>query len=427
MSEVGPPVLVVGAGLAGLKCASELESHGIKAEILEASDGIGGRARTDQVDGFSLDRGFQVLLKDYPEAIRTFDYEALNLGSFVPGAMIRVNGSFSRFGDPLRMPRSAIGSAASPAGTIADKWRLFRMKRDLLETDPQEIIRRPEMTSIESLQQRGFTTEMIEYFFRPFFGGVFIDPDLTTSSRLMEIFMRCFSSGDAAIPASGMGELARQLADRIDPASIRLGTPVASIEEKAVVLGDGSRIEASAVVVATDERSASELCGLPEPTGRRVTKCIYFDAPETKIAGSWLVLSPIQDGPINELAIPSSVATGYAPDGRSLVAVSVIGSETDRVDLHEAVVNELGEWFGQETVAEWNHLRTYTIEAALPAFDPGRHQPEGNPLQLGSGIYLCGDHRETPSIQGALVSGRKAADAVTSALGAGLAAAGGTT
>ncbi len=419
MNETAAPVAIVGAGLAGLKCALELQERDIEFHVYEASDGVGGRARTDSVDGFRLDRGFQVLLNAYPEARKTLDYDALELGSFAPGARVRIKDSFARFADPLRSPRSAPASAVSLVGNLADKFRLARMWRDLTSTDPQEIVRRPEKCAIVSLEERGFSSGIIEDFFRPFFGGVFIDPDLKTSSRLMEVFFRCFSTGDTSLPAGGMGAIADQMAARLPEGSISFGKRVTAVEPEAIELEGGSRVEATAVVVATEEAAAADLCGLPSPTGSRTTTCLYFDAPENEISGGWLILSPAGKGPINEVAIPSSVATGYAPAGRSLVAVSVVGVETDRADLHESVVTQLGDWFGEAAVSGWRHLKTYRIEHALPAFGPGRQRPDGEPPLLDSGVFICGDYRETPSIQGALVSGRKAAGAVSKAIGAG--------
>ncbi|MGK2932517.1 MAG: NAD(P)/FAD-dependent oxidoreductase [Solirubrobacterales bacterium] len=418
MSAEPAPVRIAGAGLAGLKCALELQELGVPFHIHEASDGVGGRARTDEVDGFRLDRGFQVLLTAYPEAKATLDYEALGLGSFVPGARVRIKDSFATFADPLRSPRSTPASAISLVGNLADKFRVAKMWRDLTSTEPQEIVRRPEKSAILSLEERGFTTGMIEDFFRPFFGGVFIDPGLETSSRLMEIFFRCFSTGDTSLPAGGMGSMSEQMAARLPEGSISFDRRVTSVEPDGLELDDGSKVPASAVVVATEENAATGLCGLPAPKGTRTTTCIYFDAPENEISGAWLLLSPSGKGPINEVAIPSSVTGGYAPAGRSLVAVSVVGPETDRADLHEAVLTQLGDWFGETAVSGWRHLKTYRIERALPTFRPGRQRPDGEAPRLDSGVFVCGDHRETPSIQGALVSGRKAGRAVAQALGA---------
>ncbi|MCY7289130.1 MAG: FAD-dependent oxidoreductase [Cryobacterium sp.] len=411
------PVVIVGAGLAGLRCAGLLADSGVEVAIYEASDGIGGRARTDTVDGFRLDRGFQVLLTDYPEARRAFDYERLGLGNFQPGAKVRMDGKFRSLSDPVRRPRSAFSTLVSPVGTAADKLRAAKMKREILRTDPAEILNRPDRTAISSLEDRGFSSGMIERFFRPFFGGVFIDGDLRTSSRMLEIFFRCFSSGSAALPAGGMNALADQLSERLVAGTIHLGAGVAQVKSDGIMLGDGTHMDASAVVVATDESAAADLLDGRPPVKNRVTSCVYFDAPESEVSGSWITLASAGEGPINELAVPSSVASGYAPEGRSLVSVSAIGAQAERPDLLEAVTRQLGDWFGRESVARWRHLGTKRVDYALPDFGPGRFEVGGLPPELESGMFICGDYRESPSIQGALVSGRKAAEAVLAARG----------
>ena len=411
-----PPVAVVGAGLAGLKCAGLLADAGHEVLVFEASDGVGGRVRTHEVDGFLLDRRFQVLLAAYPEVPRTFDLEALDPGEFDPGALVRLNGRFSPLLDPLRRPAKTIAAVSSPVIGIADKLRVARMRQELLGKEPAEVLSRPDRTALESLKGRGFSPNAIERFFRPFFGGVFIDPDLGTSSRLMEIFFRCFSAGPAVLPKDGMGQLAASMAARLPEGSLQLGSPVREVRADGVLPTDGDWIEALAVVVATDERSASRLAGLPEPEPGRVTSCVYFDAPAGEISGRTLYLSPRAAGPINELAVPSAVSAGYAPAGRSLVSVSAIGENARRDDLEDAVSAQLGEWFGAATVAGWRHLGTRTVEDALPDFGPGRFRAGGQDPALDSGLFVCGDYRESPSIQGALVSGRKAAAAVRAKL-----------
>lgn len=410
------PVAVIGAGLSGLNSARVLADAGREVTVYEASDGVGGRARTDEVDGFQLDRGFQVLLTAYPEARRTFDYAALDLGDFEPGALIRLNGRFSPFTDPIRRPGSAVSAISSPAMGITDKLRIARMRQELLATSPGEILSRPDLTAIESLRRRGFSLFALERFFKPFFGGVFIDPDLTTSSRLLEIFFRCFSAGSAALPAGGIGNLADSIAAALPEGSILLNRPVREVKADGFRLDDGEWTEAPAVIVATDERTASALAGVPEPGPGRVTTCVYYDAPAADLGGRSLRLSPSGPGPINELAVPSAVADGYAPAGRSLVSVSAIGNNALIDNLEQQVRNQLGEWFGNETVARWNHLATRTVSDALPDFAPGRFEPGGQDPALDSGLFVCGDYRESPSIQGALASGRKAAEAVLTRL-----------
>lgn len=406
-----PPVLVVGAGLAGLRCAGLLAEAGHQVKVFEASDGIGGRARTDQVGEFRLDRGFQVLLTAYPELKRSVDLEDLDLGSFDSGAEVRLGDTFSPLLDPVKQPTSLLSAIRSPVFGIADKLRLARMRADLTGTDVSRILEREDLPAIESLRRRGFSEKAIERFFRPFFGGVLIDPELATSSRLMEVFFRCFSVGSATLPAGGMNCLADSLADVIPADAIQLGSKVEAVEKDKIRVG-GEWIDGSAVVVATEERMAAGLLGLPDPPAGRATACLYFDGSKADLDGSLLRITPRGHGPVNELAVPSSVAAGYAPPGRSLISVSAVGEAALRPDLEAEVRAQLVGWFGSEAVTGWNHLETYVIEDALPDFAPGRFLAGGLEPELDSGIFICGDHRESPSIQGALVSGRKAAEAV---------------
>lgn len=405
-------VAIVGAGLSGLRCAVLLAEAGYEVEVHEASDGVGGRARTDEIEGFRLDRGFQVLLTAYPEAKRAFDYGALDLGEFEPGALIRLNGDFAPVVDPLRRPDRAFSSLASPAIGIADKLRIGRMAQELVLAGPEKVLSRPDVTALESLRARGFSEKAIERFFRPFFGGVLIDPELESSSRMLEIFFRCFAIAPTALPAGGMGRLADQLAAMLPVGSIHLESPVREVRADGVRLDDGDWTEAEAVVVAVDERSAAGLIGTPEPRVSRVTTTIYFDAPESDVDSRTLFIAPRGQGPINEVGLPSSAASGYAPPGRSLVAVTMVGAEAQREDLEPAVRSQLADWFGPDRVASWNLLSSYTIRDALPDFEPGRFEIGGQSPRLESGLFVCGDYRESPSIQGALVSGRKAARAV---------------
>ncbi|MFM9149436.1 MAG: protoporphyrinogen/coproporphyrinogen oxidase [Solirubrobacterales bacterium] len=410
-------VAVVGAGLAGLRCAGLLIERGFEVDVFEASDRVGGRVRTDEVDGFLLDRGFQVLLTSYPEARKAFDFRALDLGRFEPGALIRHDGGFVPLVDPLRRPSGVFSSLDSPVGTFRDRLRLARMRFSLAGKDPERIDAEPQVPAGRYLEDQGFSEDMVESFFRPFFGGVLIDPDLATSSALLKLYFGYFATGDAALPAEGMGCLAAQLASRLPEGSISLDSPVEEVSSDSLRLADGDSHRADAVVVATDERSAARLLDRPDPGPGSVTACLYFDAPEEDVSSRTLFLAGKDRGPINEVAIPSSIARGYAPPGRSLVSASAVGENALRDDLADSAKVQLGNWFGHGRVAGWRHLDTTVVTDALPPIPPGRFAPGRIPPRQGPGPFACGDYMESPSIQGALVSGRRAAEAIAREVG----------
>ena len=222
--------VIVGAGLAGLACGCELAQRGLSCVLLEASDGVGGRARTDQVDGFLLDRGFQVLLTDYPEAKRLLDYPALQLQSFEPGALVRINGKFHRVSDPWRRPSEAMSTLMAPIGSVSDKLDLGKL-RAKLSGDSQEDPQAGQISTMQYLRDFGFSSAMIDSFFRPFLGGIFLERELLTSSRMFEFVFRMFSSGEASPSQSRHGR--DGAATGCSPASQFRATPAQSIKSHA--------------------------------------------------------------------------------------------------------------------------------------------------------------------------------------------------
>lgn len=402
--------VIVGAGVAGLCCALRFQEKGIPCLILEASDGPGGRVRTDRVDGFLLDRGFQVLLTAYPEARRVLDYKALKLRTFAPGALVRTGGKLHRVSDPFRQPWGLPATLLAPIGTLEDKTGILRFRGHVLKGPLEEIWTRPEMSALAGLRSFGFSQRMIDSFFRPFFGGIFLETELVTSSRMLEFVFRMFSQGRAALPAGGMGAIPRQLASRLPAGTIRFGARVESLGTGEVRLQGGERVPATAVVLATEAPEAARLLPELHPPGSHDTACLYYAAPKDPIGKPILVLNGEGGGPMDNLCVPSAVAPTYAPAGQALVSTTVIGaSGADEKELESEVRKHLASWFGPE-VAGWKHLRTYRIPLALPARKS--LDPAALPVRRKPGIYLCGDHRETPSLEGAMVSGRRAADAV---------------
>jgi phytoene dehydrogenase-like protein len=409
--QVSRQVVIIGAGIAGLCCALRLQEKDIPCVVLEASDAPGGRVRTDKVDGFLLDRGFQVLLTAYPEARRLLDYRALRLRTFAPGALVRVEGKLHRVSDPFRQPWTLPATLLAPVGSLADKLAIARLRSRVRQGTIEEIWRRPESSSLEALQSFGFSQRMIDSFFRPFFGGIFLETELATSSRMLEFVFRMFSEGRAALPAAGMGAISEQLAARLTPGTVRLEARVEGIGDGAVYLArKRERIPAAAVVVATEASEAARILPDLRPPGFHDTACLYYAAPKAPIAKPILVLNGEGGGPVDNLCVPSAVAPTYAPAGRSLVSTTVVGAAgADEADLESEVRKQLTSWFGPE-VKGWRHLRTYRIPLALPARK--NLEPAALPVRRKPGIYVCGDHRETPSLQGAMASGRRAAEAV---------------
>lgn len=404
-------VLIVGAGLSGLCCARRLQQQDLRCLVLEASDGVGGRIRTDTVDGFRLDRGFQVFLTSYPEAKSILDYQALDLKPFLPGALVRYSGRFHELTDPWRRPLSSIRSLFSPIGSIADKLRVPNFRSRSLRGTIEDCFRHPETTSLQALQDAGFSPSMIERFFRPFLGGIFLDSELRTSSRMLNFVFRMFSLGNACLPAEGMEAIPRQLATALPPDRIRLGARVMRVRPGAVTLSTGEELRAKSVVVAVESCMAAELLGDTISSTGQGTTCLYFTAPRPPITQPLLVLNGDGRGPINNLCVPTVAAPSYGPGDKSLVSVTVLGTGNDPDRLLAEVREQLGEWFGT-AVHDWRHLRTYSIPYALASQSPPALNVPERPVRWQSGIYVCGDHRDNASIQGAMVSGRRAAEAV---------------
>jgi len=412
MSE--PDVLIIGAGLAGICCARTLDRHGVGFRILEASDGVGGRVRSDRQDGFILDRGFQVLLTAYPEALDQLDYDALRLRPFLAGAIIRYHGHFVRLSDPAREPGALLNNLFTPVGTLFDKYRLWKLRFDVSHASIEDLFEAPDSSTLQALRQRGFSDRMIETFFKPLFGGILLDSKLTASSRLFQFVFKMLTEGDVALPAEGIGAIPAQLAKELPESAIQLNTRVRSALRGEVVLESGDALQARAVVVATEGAEAARLLGLGHAINSRSVSALYFAAKEPPLEEPILVLNGGSRGPINHLCVPNLVQPSYAPPGDWLISATVLGWPTsDDKLLVNTVRTQLRRWYGL-VAQEWRLVRLYRIQQAHPVVYPMDWQQE---QRLDAGLYYCGDHRATPSFQGAMESGRRAAEAVLGELG----------
>lgn len=412
-----PPVVIIGAGLAGLCCARQLVRRGLDVQVLEAGDAVGGRVRTDLVDGFRLDRGFQVLQTAYPEAQQQLDYTALRLYRFRPGALIRTKGRTVRMSDPWRRPQDLLSTIWNGLGTIRDRWKLASLRSQVTRCGEEQLWNVPDSSTLEYLSgECGFSSDIIERFFRPWFAGVFLEEELNTSSRFFRFVFRMFAMGDAALPENGMGAIAKQLAAELPDSSVRLLSRVKLVSGLRVQLEDGETFKSRALVLAADGPEASRLAGgLFEPPESRSMTCLYYAAPKPPLTEPLLVLNGERNGPINNLCVPSNVASSYAPSGQSLISVSVVGQQAkDSPDLERSVQSQLRDWYGSQ-VDQWSLLRTYHIRHALPNQLAG-FRDSACSLKLAEDFYRCGDYCESASIHGAMLSGRKAAEEVLKGL-----------
>ena len=404
-------VVVVGAGLSGLAAARVLVAAGVQTTVLEASDAVGGRVRTDVIDGYRLDRGFQVLDTGYPELRRVADFDALHLGAFTRGAKIRQGSRLHTLADPLAHPTMSLASAGAP-GSLLDKVRFGAMAgRDAVA--PGSVVRGlGELSSYDELRKWGISDRFIDAFVRPFFAGVFLERELATSSRFMHLLLRSMARGSQALPAAGMQALPEQLAAGLPAGTVRLGERIASVDADGVTLTSGVRLAARAVIVAVEPSAAANLLpGLNIPRMHGVTT-LYHCMPDSPLREPTIVLDVDRPDLCTNTLVVSEAVPSYAPAGRSLVQTSIVGVAPD--DVEGAVRERLAQVFGTDT-REWEHLATYRIAEALPEFLPG--SPLTRAARVATGLYVCGDHRATPSQQGALVSGRRAATAVLADLG----------
>jgi protoporphyrinogen oxidase len=415
------PVIVIGAGMAGLACANWLHRASRQVVVLEAADAVGGRVRTDVTpDGYRLDRGFQILLTDYPEARRIFDYGALQLKTYESGAVIRLaNGKETVLENPMHVPLSAFAALGSPVGTLKDKLLIASFVAEMHGKSPEQLLARPAETTLNFLRRYGWSEQIIKNFFQPFFGGVYLDRELSTASNFFAFVFQQFVKGEAAVPALGMQQLPEQLAARLPEGTVRLHTPVAAVLDggRTVRLASGETLQAAATVLATDGPAAAQLfeaAPVPASLAARATTCTYFaTAGAAPSHGRRLLhLNVAAQALVHNVAFPTEISSAVAPSGQGLVSVSTHGEHgLSDEDLTARLRTELAAWFGP-TAALWQHLRTYRIPQALPVYGPG--QPVQQPLRLTDTLLRCGDWVAYPSLNAALGTGRQAAEMLLS-------------
>ena len=400
-------VVVVGAGLAGLVAALDLVAAGLNVAVVERADRVGGRVVTDEADGFVLDRGFQVLNTSYPQVRKRLDLVALGAKSLIAGALVRYEGELRRVGNPLRDPVSVPRQLVDHLLPPGDIVRLARYSARAGMRSAGHLQCAKDVSAAQAFREAGLGGAATERFLAPFLSGVLLERELVTSRRYVDLVWRSFVRGQSVLPAGGMGAIPIQLAEALPAGVVRLGVDVGKVRGDVVDTSSGS-IAARAVVVAADPGTAAALVDREAPDMRSVTT-FYFTTPHPPLDEPIIVLDAERSGPVVNTVVLSAVQPGFAPAGQALISASALGLDAGEADVRR----HLGHLYGADSTG-WDLVSRVPVADALPSLTPG--DPLMREPAIGP-VFVAGDHRMTPSIQGAMASGTAVARAVLRRLG----------
>lgn len=409
------PIIIIGAGAAGLVAALELEKAGHRPLILEAGDRVGGRLKTDEVDGFRLDRGFQVLLTEYPEVKRYLDLKALGVKTFRPGGHIHTRQQHFRFADPLREPAQIIRTTLSPVGTLSDKIKLGQLGLKMRSKSVEDCFKGySEQKTIDYLWSLGFSEQIVERFFRPFFGGIFLEQELSTPAAMFRFIFKMFGQGGASLPAEGIEAIPRQLAGLLTQTEIRCNTPVASVSGNTVTLADGTAMDAAGIIIACPpDKILPQLAG--DPITWKSTSNLYFYSSRRLKENRLINLVSDPTSLINTFAVLDEVAPSYKLDaqGGSLISVTLREAVTRDSQLAQAEQDLLRHSRLPNNTLRF--LKHYEVKQALPRLDSVAYRYDPTHARIADRIFLAGDHQLNGSLDAAMRSGRLAAEGLLTA------------
>ena len=398
-------IYIVGAGVSGLVAAQVLENQGYQPVILEASNRAGGRVKTDIKKGFQLDHGFQVLLSSYPAAQKYLDFKALKLQELKPGAVIFNNGKQQIIGDPLRDISTLFSTLFSGIGTLSDKFKIFQLNLKLKNKSIEAIFSSDEISTKAYLQEFGFSSQIIAQFFTPFFTGIFLENELTTSSRMFEFVFKMFGEGLAVIPKGGMEEISKLLVVNLSNTTFQYNTKVTSVSDEEIILHTGDKLASTATIIATD---ASKLVKNAPSKNLSWKSCqtLYFTANKRVIEKSMIGLIYNENSLVNNIFYHTSIAT-HSNNTKELLSVTVVKEhQLSEEQLIATVTKQLQE---ECTIDHLTFLAVYHIKKALPDLKDIKYEVSPSETQLSSGIFLAGDVQLNGSLNAAMIAGENAA------------------
>ena len=408
MNKKALQIHIIGAGVSGLIAAQVLENHGYYPMILETSSKVGGRVKTDNVKGYQLDHGFQVLLEAYPKAKQYLDFQSLELQSFLPGAIIYKKGMLQIIGDPLRNISFLLPTLTSSVGKFMDKIRIFKLNLKIKRKSLDVIFKEPETTTLQYLKKVGFSSTIIEQFFKPFFSGIFLEPDLQTSNRMFKFVYKMFGEGLAVIPKAGIGAIPKQLLDKLTQTQVIYDTSVKKVMDGQIILTDGTQLNSDFTIIAAEAANLVSNLKLQDIEWRSCDN-LYFEVAEKVISKALIGLISDPDSLINNIFYCNNLAT-HSKGKKELLSVTVVKEHRlDQKELIEKVTTDLATYCNIKDV---EFLKHYHIKKALPKLSNLQNDIEPSETKLTDTIFLAGDQLLNGSLNAAMSSGEKAAMAL---------------
>ncbi|MFT4661182.1 MAG: protoporphyrinogen oxidase [Patiriisocius sp.] len=405
MDKKDTKIYIIGAGVSGLVAAKVLEDNGFYPIILEATERVGGRVKTDLLEGYQLDHGFQVLLTAYPAAKKHLDFDTLDLQEFLPGATIFKNKNQKIIGDPLKDLSLLFSTLFSGIGNLSDKLKVLKLNNKLKKKSLAAIFSEKEQTTLSYLRNFGFSSKMINDFFKPFFSGIFLETKLETSSRMFEFVYKMFGEGSAAIPKEGIEAIPKQLKQKLKQTSIQFNTKIVSIADKEISLEDGRKLESDFTIVATE--ASNLMPGLKNhPREWKSCHCLYFETENKVIRKRLIALIPEKGALINNVFYNTSLKS-TSKGNKDLLSVTVIDDKNlSSEQLIEHVKIELNDYCGIDTL---RMLKQYIIPMALPKLEDLKYEVLPSEIRINNHAFLAGDTLLNGSLNAAMISGETAA------------------
>ena len=398
--DTNKAIYIIGAGISGLIAAYELEQAGYSPVVLEKADAVGGRVRTVEKNGYHLDLGFQVLLSAYPLANKYLDFDALRLRRLESGSQIYVDGKRFLIGDALRNIRLLVPTLLADIGSIGDKVKVLALSRRLKKKSLGTIFDSPETSTLEYLRSQGFSEKIIDRFFRPFFSGIFLEPELRTSSRMFEFVYKMFGEGYATIPEQGIGAISKQLKEKLKTTQFQFGQEVKQVTNEHITLGNGQELIHNGVII-TANASALVSNMNDQAVQWKSCTCLYFEVERTNIPEGTIALVADKGKLSNNLYAYKDAS------GKQLLSVTTL-KHTGKTneELTQAIEAEVKEYCGIQQI---KHIANFRISEALPDLTHLKMTTSPSESQLTDHIFLAGDVLFNGSLNAAMESGRLAA------------------